>query len=1842
MDESLPRLLGLLAPDITESQLVAALYAIRAPRRLVGIIPAMRQFRDWRRRYPALALAPEGMPDYCAALQTLDRIADLDSTDQTLSGRVIAAYKSPWTPLRPHTGDSVIGELLLVRAADGVNADAFEEVSARLLKLAQQFHAKSVTVEAYDKYLRGDIESLKSHRHGSRLYQAYLAFREMADGSEEGNAMLGALVELSREYAHADGFGLAVLASLPGRDPGSHEHTRLRQKAAEILGVDETEVANVVKRVGVGLPGAFALVLRTIHEGALARVMRARRRSGGGTVGRSSIRPCITHGSRLTEVLQSTEEGDLHAGDIAQFFPARNPDFAADEEHGDDLDDVEPEDDDPEERPMHPAFSVFLAKSDDLLLGYFAAKGVQSALEYENVRLPWSKWILSSEAIQAILDLVAGPAADPDEPALDREARLAIGLSLISGRDLDEVVGSGVCDGTVDVDASHGLVIQRAEHVLYARPGKPNLRGPAEKSSPFFLPRANALRLPLPEAWRSLVGSIQTSRPRRNRVAARARVLLGRLRGELGVTSKGLRIALHRELDELTRGDLGVLAVLTDGAEANARNIVHYASYEAAQIERWWRQAAESLIGPLPPLSQEVFATGWVGARDAFDPEALERYFGELRQRLRSAELKGDWPRAFNLMTLYLAYWLGLGLALRRTRNPFPRVLLAGDWVWVGDKRRRDGSTDRLVPITSALRAQIDAYVALASELALFEPGLDPIVVTEHGTELKLRYLRIKPSRRGGYVIPYTPSIQERHKKLARLPANWGRKVARSLSTELPGRFRDAEFGHWVRGRHAWDATSTLDAKAFREAWLELQRALERRLGFDVVTVAGCSGHRRPAIRRSAPYPARLLNSRKAPESKPRTAEEGREALARVDEMQLEQLAAIEPPDRSALALQLVRQLVDANHALPVDEQWASAEGACAYLRKEHRVPIFTVRPRFLRAQPVVLDAAALHTLAYLQQRVLPAFERDLACLPVHAKAPTSKHDLSRVHIELGRLVMIGIWRLGLMRWAVLDGWLRALDADKPILAQGGNRYMCFRVNSSRKGVTMRRTVLLDDFTIAYLCVEGSFIRESLLAKLKAKPAARLRNRMVQASLDAYLRSIGVRGEAMSVAQMMRAAMQYLMLESTPLIAAYAGAQLDTEDLGDSELRRLGGLRPRRGYRGDGDGLMATHFESLEEGEVPEEVIASNTMLQSLVSHRSSDASEWRKHIASMEVGTPAEALLRAFALWLLDEAEVPSSQKLTRRQTKHIVNRVSVVAYALLGHTDHGVERKMLTGETLLRLQELTRDHFPDRTQHGAWFQLHRFLSTAGKDKDLGGLEVQDLGAAAERTVSAKILIPAEQEQIQALALSPRSGIGNAAFRVSARTQTELMATFGMRRAESAHLRAVDYQHDLCRIQAYGEHTLKTAAAARVIPVAFASRELAASMKSARGEGFDKLIDTEPQRPVDPNSFYDPLSRLIKRVTRDESMGSHHLRHTLVSRMVLTLQWEAASVEAMAEDLPWLSGFRIEPERLSALLGSEGNAGQGMRAVSALVGHTHPNTTIRHYTHTLCIALRGVLNHLDRLDMRRSFEHRLGARSTLKRWVQIAEAQVIAEGDVRRRQINRRLRARFEQRLDWPAIDIDETPLTPATEWVIPEVPQEEDGRGISFDYLELVDRSLRDRHALLPQEEIDQIRVGLAKLHEVPSGKRGVSLPRHPLEDLGDGIRVPFALAAGQATAAAFALCVWLQELKRKKEEDFDWLLTKWIYASESERGRMLLKDEAELIRASQMGDGKCVQMEVSIAAIAQRDKGGNAAKTYRMRIRCLDAAGGKITRDVAAVRWVMSYVAALRLAPRPSTTA
>jgi hypothetical protein len=76
-----------------------------------------------------------------------------------------------------------------------------------------------------------------------------------------------------------------------------------------------------------------------------------------------------------------------------------------------------------------------------------------------------------------------------------------------------------------------------------------------------------------------------TTSPRLSRIEREADRLLDGLPPELAVSEEGIAHALRLALLDAGRDDLALVKLLTDAAEANTQNLIHYASYARSDVE---------------------------------------------------------------------------------------------------------------------------------------------------------------------------------------------------------------------------------------------------------------------------------------------------------------------------------------------------------------------------------------------------------------------------------------------------------------------------------------------------------------------------------------------------------------------------------------------------------------------------------------------------------------------------------------------------------------------------------------------------------------------------------------------------------------------------------------------------------------------------------------------------------------------------------------------------------------------------------------------------------------------------------------------------------------------------------------------------------------------------------------------------------------------------------------------------------------------------------------------------------------------------------------------------------
>lgn len=1817
MNAAFETLFGLLkeSTPTNRTELVQALYAIRAHRSLEGIIPVARHFTDLCRDFPMLNDFPE-LPSYSRRLALIKRIGALDYLNPHLLGAAIKD-KDINLPLTPLTGDSCIADILLIDPTGGQHHQINYEIAvAWFVWQAQRFHQSATTEPAYANYLlEENSPRLSARRLGSQIYNGFRSLRALADMGN--HARLVSLIESGLPMSEKASIEFIVFYQIKSLRRGPLRDGFIRY-ALSNLGYDESTVVDRISQTRSYLPSGLLYMMRarwlpSVREDSPSGERKKNYRR------RNMHRPSVKRSRYLTEVTGYVgDEDSVHGGTVIDLYitpESREPTKTQGTDEDDDLDDRD---------PVEPDISLFLGDQNELLRSYYAAKGIQSAVEYANAMLVWSHSTLSKSALAAVTDLVT---FDADEDPIIRRARLAIGLSLISGRLLSIAAEVVIEKSSPWLDGRHPMGIDAEKQVLIVRAGRPQLRSPA-KLTHFCHPRSEELQLPLPAAWVGLVHSLlEEKAPRGATILKRANKILDDCDVNLKISKRGISYALAREIAAKTRGDLGVLKVLTDSSSVNLDNVIHYASYPRDVIEKTWHDAVKALLVAVPTLDSPTTITR-VGAIHCFDVEKLRDYFGDIQHRQAAAQAGEEWIKAYNLFTLYLSLWLGLATASRKTLSPVPRLILADNWALVTDKSRGDGSTDRVVPLTDSLMKQLDAYFAYVFALSLIYPALEPIQKTSQGYSLRLQYLRA-----GGSLTAYRPRYQEVHENLTELPANWARKLVYAESTILRGRQISAGVGHWTRGRHPWRQTSTFNARQFKTQWLKQQSQLETRLGFNVITAG-----RIETTQREVPRIPGVKGQRKSQHKTPHSPDKS---------FSTEQLTAIlQQTDRALYdivydretagapeALELARRALKTREDTPRDARVKLAQALCDKIRKDTKIPLFAVRPRPLLAQDWVLDGAGLQALSFVQAHVLPQFEADLAWLP-----PVSEAE-KQADIELGRLIMIAVWRLGLTRWTSVDALIKAIARSQPILATASIHTIPIRVPHERTNEPMRRTVILDNFSSAYLTIERERL-EPMLAKL-FEQTARRRRAIAERALSCYLSSIKASHSQLKIAPMCVAATQRLMLNSAPIVAAYAAAKLYTEDVDDGQLRRLAGLNPIRAGLSDTDvGRVVDGEErALEDEAMPRDLQRHDRHeLTRLIVHSSPHKAEWLRLIRKYKPKERTAKLLRGYALWLLNALIAEDNgSRFSKREKGHLVNRIKIVGHAIYGFSQATPAWAKIDEDTLESLAELSADHFPAKAHHGAWYRFHAFLRDESGDH--GGFKIGRLGHNSEHVISARILSTSESIAIEERLGSARSGIGNPLSRSAAQRHFAIIATYGARRAEAEKLRPCDVQGDIIRIQPYGDHGLKTAWAERALPIEYADKSVRAWILQAQQSARECIIDPDVNTRAVGNNFFDGVNRVIKEVTGDQALGAHHLRHTVASRIFLSFLADSVELENVFADLSWVKSFLVEKSRLAVLVGNEGDGGQGMQAVSAVLGHSHPTTTARHYVHVMCIALFSALRSLDTLDLQRSFERRIASRATVQRWAKSAREQegvTPDESATKRFMIGRRIRDAVVTFVG-QGVHVDSTPIVRDTVDSRDIAESAENSQSvISFDELEAFDRAIRE-HVMPDNEEgVADAQSGFSLLAAVRSGKRGSAARRHPLEEVEPGVYLPARIAAGTATKAAVELCLWLTKLRLERSDDFEWLIKKWIYESESERGRMRLADEHESERAAGLANNARVSVVVDAAPMSKKRQSKKAQGARRMRIRCINAKSKPITRDTGAVRWVMSHVAAQWISP------
>jgi hypothetical protein len=448
-----------------------------------------------------------------------------------------------------------------------------------------------------------------------------------------------------------------------------------------------------------------------------------------------------------------------------------------------------------------------LAEQSDLIRGLYASKSIFQHVEATNVGLVWTKWRLSLNSIQDVFRLCQPSKADT---SLILRAKLALILSLLTGRSVTELTAPCFSQNTdqnnIAIQYDHTL----SAYVLSVLAGTPTLKTKPEESK-FHVPWTKKLHLVLPSELNDLVNQVKNLaiKTRQPAVEREVRRLINSVPKELEISLKSIKDLLPRLLYEHSQGDLAVVKAVTNASGRNYDNLIHYASFEQRKLEQLWADCLRTIKIDIPEYMHS--SSERVGSPTGIKIVEIQNEITRIKKRINQAAEQKDWQTLFDNLTLYTELWMNLATAGRGIKQPFPKWISQQGWALIQDKHHQDESTDRYVPLTAAFIKQIQVLRGLMRMLGdQVEPRVD--------------------------LSSYALQLCDPH-QIEGLGRNWARKLVRSDNNQLPGRFKDAGLGHWVRGRYPWDMLSVFPVSTFKQQWLDVQENLQKQLGFECLDV---------------------------------------------------------------------------------------------------------------------------------------------------------------------------------------------------------------------------------------------------------------------------------------------------------------------------------------------------------------------------------------------------------------------------------------------------------------------------------------------------------------------------------------------------------------------------------------------------------------------------------------------------------------------------------------------------------------------------------------------------------------------------------------------------------------------------------------------------------------------------------------------------------------------------------------------------------------------------------------------------------------------------------------------
>lgn len=1756
------QLLGALSEQfgISEKELLEALFIIRAHYNLAAIVLVCQHIVKILNEYHD-AVNDQVFDNIEHHLEVLKKIASIEDINEHFLNNKIKKNKIDDTPLRPFTGESGLCDLLLIipKDPDVEHKQNFEWICTWFLQQTIYFQKQVSNINEYETYITGanktdGADKIKLNvRDGSRIYNAFLAIRQL--GNYENKTELIEIKSILKGFTQKDVKNAkSIFESSRTKDVG------VKNKIRYHLGLF---LSRIWSNKGV--------VSREIHDRIIKNSRNKNKNLG-----------LMRYGQVFSNLIRIDDEENLHTGLISEIYEDNSIKITSDLTTG--KKDIY---DDPLEVSLEPDVLLFLADRNDFSKAFYAAKSMMHHIEASHVTLPWEKSRLSNKAIAKVFEEIKY--SESDEP-MQHRVKLAIGLSLLSGRHIFDMSAPIFTENKNDQRLNKKVGIVTSSMLLSVPAGAPKLKSFVPSTHPlhkFGFPWSQTLCLPLPKSLYALVKKVETYSisMRQESIEREAKKFLSRIEQQYEITTRTIKSRLLLELYQQSKGDLGVVKAITDVSGLNYDNIIHYASYEKQELQALWRTSLVHLGIEIPDVSLgiESCPTVRVGSPHGIDQKKITDLILQIKDKFHSAVNERSWNKVLNILTIYTVIWLNLATAGRRSRNPFPRYIDESGWALITDKHRKDESTDRYVPLTQSLRKQIDILRRLMMALGYNDHDLYQAV------SYNSYHLEPKIFNKSNKCNDFKPIYFQEVSILEDLPGNWGRKLVRS-QLKLRGRLKDAGLGHWVSGRHPWCNTSPFASTEFQKEWLALQVTLESELTLEVLNFSD-------VLDQLAPKFTLQPKQKEKPPTKNQFSREQLLTLLKKSDYK-DYLAVIKQksPDAGLVALELGQKLLGELDKSKFSVT-AVATSYCEYIRQEFRHPLFEQLPRKGFQKNWLVSEHAFSNWCYVEQQLLIHIVNDLKRLPAI--------DQENIAISIGRLIVVSTLYAGILSSGHLTSLFTFLASDSQIIGVGELRAIDLQVPCERSKSKTHRTLLLTPYVSTLFLLERERIKETLTQNLdRAKNNA---YSTWNSHFQAYLKYLSI-STKLTLSQWFDSIKQNLLLNSSPILAAYASGGVLSHDLSIAELQRLGEYEVDANIHED----FLNEFIDGGTSQIDDDILPNLIKkIKVLRKQKLTKFAVWEELFKNYHPHTGSvEKIIRDFGEYLLSKFRVSTeTEDITVRMQQFIEDKLTIVYSGLSGFSNFENNLR-LSDDHIVNLSVLTGSYFHNRKNQAAWNSFRKFLC---KFTAYANGPIND---KPESLVSAKVFTKSESIQIIKQMSSSSSGI-SLVQQHTAQRHFRLAAGIGARRAEVEYLRGVDIDEDMIRIRPYEQHTLKTIGSERVAPLAILEPNIQEALPALSALQNRRLIAIDNET-VSGDNFFPKVSKLISKVTDDKDIGLHHLRHTLASSYALKTFANCVDLSQIDIDLPWLKTWLPSDHQFNVLIGTEGQVGQGLKAISRLLGHIHETTTLKHYIHSLFIALYTYYANQKQPELHLAFENRIMSRS----WLYEQFKKIKDDNNCPQVQV-RVMRKILEESLEKHAKQQNLPFLLRISKKKKEQAEHSESDKDNATEkilYFEEINKRL-----LFAKSEDIEIKPWITAFNQLALIKSGLvgcqEIRRHPLPVKAEFCNLPKRLNTGIQYQHARDLIHWLIQMKEKDAKSFEWLINKWIGHSEREKGLMNIgMEQNELNRLQQICEHLKVECSIQI----------NQPKNGYFQIAKYSDNAEKTSRFSGAVRWVMTWMA------------